>query len=135
MSNKSIILRSFNTYYFEFIDQTIQWYPEREELSVWKTTLEMFKKTNPTILIKSWFTYVYSPYAAAINEGNVEFFLKKDYNADLKNMAPTGVENSKILEYIDNLKDLMRGMNETDLKTVIEYVQNLSKLSIQYTLM
>jgi len=133
--SKSIILRSFNTYYFEFIDKMIEWYPEREELQISKTTQEMMKKTNPTIIIKYWANYVYKPYATAINEGNVEFFINKDYNEDISHAPSSGIENSKLLEYIDEIKEIIRIMDPLRQRIVIEYVQNLSKMSIQYCMM
>ena len=133
--SKSIILRSFNTYYFDFLDRLIEWYPEHEELQVSKTTQEMFKKTNPTLIIKYWAAYVYKPYANAINEGNLEYFLNKDYNEDIQNAPSSGIENSKMLEYIENVKDIIRIMDPLRQRFVIEYVQNLSKMSIQYSLL
>jgi hypothetical protein len=53
-----------------------------------------FKQMNPSILIKSWFKMVYTPYADVINAGDVNFFFDKDYSTDLQNI-PNGKEFMK----------------------------------------
>jgi hypothetical protein len=133
-ANKSVVLRGFNTYFFEFLDLVISYFPDRKELQTSKTAIELFKRANPTAIIKVWLSNVYTPYAAAINDGNIDFFVDKDYSSDLTNGGAGGGDLKKITEVIDNLREPVRLMTAEQRTVVINYIQNLSRMSVQYAL-
>ena len=53
-------------------------YPDNNEITIAKTSFETFKKFNPTIIIKVWYTYVYLPYIDE-NTKNRSLMLEKPH--------------------------------------------------------
>lgn len=128
MSNKSIILRAFNNIFFEFIDKVIYFFPDHTEFKTARTSIEILKKTNPTIIVKIWFTYVYTPYAEEINNGDINFFINKDYSNDLKDTT----DQSRIMKFINDMREYVMNVPDEQKNIIMNYVQNLSKMSVQY---
>ena len=129
MSTSSILLKAFNKHLFEFIDDIITIFPEKKEISTSKDYLETLKTANPTILIKIWFTYIYEPYKTEIGNGDINFFLEKDYSQDISKIA----NSEKILEVIDSsLRVPLTQMNNENKAKCIKYVQLLSTISDKY---
>jgi hypothetical protein len=126
--DKSSILRAFNNYFFEFIDDIIRIFPENMDVHNSKTSFELFKKANPTCLLKAWKTFVYQPYGDVIEQGNIEFFFEKDYKDDLKQMANA----NQIMGVIDTIREPLRNLDEKNKEIAVKYIQNLSKLSNLY---
>lgn len=73
-SDKSIVLRSFNNMFFEFLDDIISIFPEIQDIKDTRVALEFFKKANPTSIIKAWDCFVNKPYKSVIDEGDISFF-------------------------------------------------------------
>ncbi len=128
MTDKSTVLRAFNTHMVEFLDDIISIIPGNVGLVATKNSFEMYKKANPTLLIKIWYSYVYMPYAEIIEKGDLDFFINKDYSEDLSYL-----QNSKsILNAIDTLREQIKEMSETNRNHSLEYIRNLCKLSNMY---
>ena len=128
MADKSTVLRAFNTHLVEFLDDIISIIPGNVGLVTTKNSFEMYKKANPTLLIKIWYSYVYLPYAEIIDKGDLDFFINKDYSEDLSYL-----HNSKnILNAIDMLRGQIKEMSETNRNHSLEYIRNLCKLSNMY---
>ena len=129
MADKSTVLRAFNTHLVEFLDDIISIIPGNVGLVTTKNSFEMYKKANPTLLIKIWYSYVYLPYAEIIDKGDLDFFINKDYSEDLSYL-----QNSKnILNAIDTLRGQIKEMSETNRNHSLEYIRNLCKLSNMYS--
>jgi hypothetical protein len=133
MSIKSIVLKGFNSYFFEFLDTVISYFPERDELQTSKTLLETAKRANPTILIKVWFSHVCTPYVNEINNADFDFFLHKDYSNDVNTTPNVGIEHNKIIDFIDKMREPMKYTTPEQKNIIFTYVQNLSKMSFQYS--
>jgi len=131
MADKSSVNKAFNTLLISFLDDIISIFPEEEDIVTAKTSMMTFKQMNPTILIKSWFKMVYTPYADIINKGDVSFFFDKDYSADLQSV-PNGKE---LMKMIDKVRGPIRNMDSTNKSHSAEYVLKLSKLSEMYSSM
>jgi hypothetical protein len=129
MADKTTLLRAFNTHFFDFIDDILNIFPENEDLKVTKIALQTIKKTNPTSILKAWQYFVFSPYRNVIEDGNITFFFDKDYSADL-NYMPNAKE---IMGVIDQLREPVRSMSDVNKSHSMKYIQNLSKLSNNYT--
>ena len=128
MADKTTILRGFNTHLFEFIDDIISVFPDNIDIKASRTSLEYTKKLNPTLIIKIWYSYIYLPYAAIIDAGDLEFFINKDYSNDVSNLP-----NSRdILAAVDALRTPIRGMSEANKTHSLTYIQNLCRLSKAY---
>jgi hypothetical protein len=88
----------------------------------------MIKKLNPSIIIKSWFIYVYNPYNTYIEEGNIDYFLNKDYSEDLSSIQKA----DEFLKIIDKVRSPLKTLDESNKIVCTEYLQKLNKLSLLY---
>jgi hypothetical protein len=127
MADKSTILRAFNTHFFDFLNDIIN-VTDNEEIKVAKTSFELFKRANPTLIIKVWYSKIYSPYKDVISKGNISFFFEKDYSSDLTNVA----NMKEIMKIIDKIREPIRTLDKTNLELTTKYIQNLSELSLHY---
>jgi hypothetical protein len=93
-----------------------------------KVSFENIKKMNPTLICKTWFKVVYSPYKEVIDQGDITFFFEKDYASDLSNV-PNAAE---IMSIIDKIRMPIKSMDEVNRGHCTKYIQNLSKLSTVY---
>jgi hypothetical protein len=125
MSNKSTILKTFNSHFFEFIDDVIRIFPENKEIKQARTSFEMIKTANPTSIVKAWYKFVYSPYINVIEAGDVTFFFDKDYSGDINHLA----NSNEIMRVIDTIREPVRSMTDVEHGFTMKYIQNLSKLS------
>ena len=128
MTDKSSVLRAFNKHIFEFIEDIIVILPNDPEISKAKVSLENIKKMNPTLLCKTWFRLVYSPYKEVIDNGDISFFFDKDYSSDLDNVPKA----AEVMAVIDKIRMPIKSMDDVNKSHCTKYIQNLSKLSTIY---
>jgi len=128
MTDKSTILKGFNTYFFDFLDDVASIIEDNDEILTSKAFFETVKKANPTLIIKCWNLYVYQPYKEIIDSGNIQYFLEKDYNSDISVLA----NSSEIMNSIDKIRAPIKSMSELNQQHSMKYIQNLSKLSTLY---
>lgn len=128
MSDKSTILRAFNTHFFDFIDDIIKIFPEQSDIKYAKNSFMLIKQANPTAIIKVWYQYIYIKYKDVIDEGNISFFFEKDYVDDVSYLS----NSNEILTIIDTIRNPIRNMSDVNREHSRKYIQNLSKLSELY---
>lgn len=126
--DKSVILKAFNDHFVEFVEDIARVFPKNRDISVTKNALLTIRKANPKLIITCWNEYVVTPYSQKIDDGDLSFFIDKDYSNDLKDMDG----NDAIMQKIDKLRSQVREMSDDDQRKSMEYVQNLSKLSKLY---
>ena len=97
MSDKSTLLRAFNSQFFDFLKDIITIFPDNQDIKLANTSFETIKKANPTLILKAWYSYVYYPYRDVIDVGNIEFFFDKDYGSDLS-IVPNASEIMKMID-------------------------------------
>jgi len=130
MADKKTLSRTFNTHLFEFLDDIIRIFPDNLDIQTAKTSFQAIKQANPTIIIKTWYQHIYMPYKAVIDAGDIVFFFQKDYSQDLSSLP-----NSKeVLKIVDTLRTPVSQMSDQQKLFTVEYLQNLSKLSLLYSL-
>lgn len=119
------LVTAFNDHFLEFVSDIQSVFPDDADILTAKNALMTIRKANPKLLVKIWTTYVYAPYKQQIEAGDINFFLTKDYSADLHK-----TDNSdKIMESIDRLRTPVKNMSPENQAKTIKYIQNLSKLS------
>jgi hypothetical protein len=91
-----------------------------------KRYLEAIKKTNPGLVIKTWKKAITDKYGDRIETGDVDYFLEKDYAADVTDYTAT------IDTTIQDLRKIIKSMSDENKAKSIQYVQNLCKLSKLY---
>ena len=128
MTDKSSVLRAFNKHFFEFIEDIIVILPNDPEIIKAKVSMENIKKMNPTLLCKTWFRLVYSPYKEVIDNGDINFFFDKDYSSDLDNVPKA----AEVMAVIDKIRMPIKSMDDVNKSHCTKYIQNLSKLSTVY---
>jgi hypothetical protein len=126
--DKSSILKGFNNQFEEFLEDIETLFPNNNDIKTSKTGLMMLRKANPKMIINVWYRYVCEKYEEEIENENIEYFLEKDYSEDLKKNP----NSSQVLQGIDNLRQPLRELEESNKKKTIQYLKNLNQLSKIY---
>ena len=126
----STVLSAFNDHFMEFVDDIIRVVPEDTDVLAAKNSFLLIRKANPQLLLKSWNAFVVGKYKNEIDNGNIDFFVNKDYSQDLMNSP---VQNSgKIMEAIERIRAPIRQMSLEDQAKTMKYIQNLTTISSMY---
>jgi hypothetical protein len=125
--DRPTIIRSFNDYFFEFLDDMLKVLPNNKSVLTAIRSFRMLTDVNKGILIKSWYKFVYIKYKDVIDEGNVEFFFEKDYSEDLTKLSNA----STIMDIIDSVRKPAKEIcdNPKNREHITTYIQTLCKLS------
>jgi|TARA_B110000259_G_scaffold178397_1_gene216670 hypothetical protein len=126
--DKSQILKGFNDHFVEFVEDVERVFPDDDDISTAKASFIQMRKANPKLVIKVFNKYFLKVYRGEIESGNIDFFIKKDYNTDLSVVG----ESDFILKKIDVLREPVKNMKSDDREKVVKYIQNLSKLCDVY---
>ena len=119
------ILTAFNDHFLEFVNDIHAVFPEDADILSAKNSLITIRKANPKMIVKIWNTFIVGKYKAEIEAGDLDFFMNKDYSADLS----VSQNPDKIMESINRLRDPIRNMSPDNQAKVLKYVQNLTKLA------
>ena len=128
MENNLLIVSTFNTQFIECITDILAIYPDNLKFKKYKRYVESVKKMNPSLLIKGWKKHITDIYEAKIEEGNIDYFLNKDYKEDLASIKKT----EPIEAIIDEIRHVITDMNNEDRENYFKYIKNLTKLSKHY---
>lgn len=128
MPDKTTFQRAFNSLFIEFLDDIISIFPENDDMKTSRDSFDMIKKINPSIIIKSWYKYVFLHYATYIEHGNIDYFLNKDYSQDLSIIQ----KSDEMLKIIDKVREPLKTLDIYNKKICTEYLQKLNKLSLLY---
>ena len=74
----------FNDQLGKFFDDIISVFPDDSDLKIAQVSLLGIRKANPKFIMYIWHSHISTPYQAEIEKGNIDFFINKDYAADLK---------------------------------------------------
>lgn len=123
----SSILKGFNNHLMEFIGDLIVVFPGDLDIKVAQTTVSTMIKFNPSKMIKIWNKHI-CKYSTEIEQGNIEYFLEKDYSEDVATIN----EVDNLDEIIERLRAPIRNMGKENQDKSIKYIQNLNKLCKLY---
>jgi hypothetical protein len=123
MSDKSIVLKAFINQFTDFVEDVQSVFPDNADIDSAKTALFLLKKTNPRILLNTWITFIAEPYGAQIAQGDIGFFLEKDYTQDLEYMG------NAVMQKVDTFRKPVRDMGPENQAKTMKYIQNLTKLA------
>jgi accessory colonization factor AcfC len=126
--NNQNMLAIFNDHFVEFISDIQSVFPENTDVLTAKNSLIMIRKANPKMIVKIWKTNIVDKYRTQIENGDISFFVEKDYSTDLSKAE----YSDKIMEGIDRLRNPIKQMSQENQQKTIKYMQNLSKLCILY---
>lgn len=128
MSQKQLLMRTFNKQLTEFIEDVCKVFPDNTELKSVISAMEVIRHSNPSLFVKQWYQQGYLPYREQIDAGDYDFFYNKSYNDDLANNSNA----EKLLNIIEKIRGLAKDMSEENRQHTIKYLQVLSKISEAY---
>jgi len=123
MSNN--ILTAFNDHFVEFISDIQLVFPNDADILTAKNSIIAIRKANPKMIVKIWNTFIVGKYKSQIEQGDISFFINKDYSQDVANSQ----NSDKIMESINRLRGPISQMTDEDQSKTMKYIQNLTKLS------
>lgn len=124
MSNN--ILSAFNEHFMEFISDIQNVFPEDHDILVAKNSLLAIKKANPKLIVKIWNAYIVNKYKTQIENGDIGFFIDKDYSQDISKAE----YSDKIMESINRLREPIKNMTLENQQKTMKYIQNLTRLAV-----
>ena len=128
MSSKTpTFVSAFNEQLIQFMNDVLIIYPNDVIITSMKNYFITGKKLNPVLFINAWYIYIL-PYQINIEQGDIGFFINKDYSQDLQNMEGL----NKINGYIDQIREKITLMTLENQTKSMSYVQLLTRLSIAY---
>lgn len=119
------ILTVFNDHFIEFVNDVHCVFPNDADILATKNALTTIRKMNPKMIVKIWNSFIVSKYKNEIEQGNIEFFINKDYSNDVLLTS----NSDKIMESIDRLREPVKNMSPENQDKVMKYIQNLTKLA------
>jgi hypothetical protein len=122
----SNLLTIFNDHFIEFVNDVHNVFPDDVDILTAKNALIAIRKANPKLIAKIWVKYVATPYKEQIDSNDINFFIEKDYAADLSRSG----NSDKIMESIDRLRGPIKLMSSENQEKTMKYIQNLSKLAL-----
>ena len=122
------IVKAFNDHFIEMVEDIALVFPDDMDILSAKNSLITLRKMNPKILIRSWNKYVVSKYHKEIENGDLSYFLDKDYTEDLAASS----ESKRIMSAIDRLRNPIKSMSPENQEKILKYLQNLSKLTLVF---
>ena len=128
MSGQSSLLKAFNDHFIEFVSDIQSVFPDDVDILTAKNAFILMRKTNPKLIVHIWKSHVVGKYKNVIDEGNIDFFINKDYAQDLE----TSAHSAKIIEAIDRLRNPVKSMTKENQMKSMKYIQNLTKISTLY---
>ena len=126
--DKSSILKAFNNHMLEFIDDLIVIFPEDLDIRTSKTFIQGIIKINPKMICKYYYENITLTYKNEISNGDISFFINKDYDEDLAEDWKT----NKIKGTMDRWRNVLKNTKIENKNKSMKYFQNLSKLSEIY---
>ena len=122
------ILTAFNDHFVEFVTDVHRVFPQDKDILVAKNALLMIRKANPKMIISIWNDCVVGKYKSEIEQGDIGFFINKDYSQDLS----VSQNSDKIQQAINRLREPIKQMNTDEQGKAMKYIQNLTKLADIY---
>ena len=132
MSDRTkLVLEAFNNTFKNFLKQLCIVFPENMDIKKYKNGFNLLTTMNATLTIQSWQSYVNDKYYDEITTmRNIDNFIDKDYSSDIRNLGSG--KKAEAIEFINNIREPLRGLEETNKETSLNYIQNLSRLAAEY---
>ena len=129
-NNSREISKRFVEIYFEFLEFVKLYSNKNTEFLNFYQKNKILKKANIGLFIKMWYTHISSIYFNPIMEGNIDYFLNKNYD-DEKNKMKHGSRNI-IQDCVVHMKNLYENLEKDIIIVFIDYMQKLTYLSALY---
>ena len=128
----SVILEAFNNTFKDFLKELSIVFPENSDIKKYKNAFNLLTNMSPKLTIVTWQEYVNDKYYDDIMNSSIETFIDRDYSEDLKRIGDTS-KTIEAIRFINNIREPLRDLEETNKDTSLAYVRNLCKLSAAYS--
>ena len=119
------VVKIFNEIFFNFVNLISKTFPNDLDITIAKNKLYAIKKINPKLFIKIWKKHITDKYRDSIEEGNIDYFIEKNYSDDLNK-----VNNSeRVMKSINRLREPIKKMDKSKRDIAMLFIQDLSKIS------
>ncbi len=129
---KKDIFRAFNKLYFEmleFMNNNVD--DKNKSFKTFYRKNYLLKRANIKLFIKKWYENISVLYYKEILDGNIDYFLNKDYNSDLEKTGD--LKNELSMGYhIEYMKNIYYSLDKNLVDNFVLYVQKITQLSILY---
>lgn len=118
----TIILKTFFHQFNEVVDQLIGMFPDDQNFKMFKTFLGMLQRTNPTIVISTFYEHVSTKYEKQIDSRDENFLVSytpADYGAD-------------VTDIISSLRPYWKSLSTTSKDALWQYIYILKELTKKY---
>ena len=126
--DNSLIMATFLSQMDECLEDISKVYSVDNRFLKCKMYYDGIKKTNPKMIISIWKSMVTDKYGLQIEEGNIQFFLEKNYAED----APGALYTPTVDNTIQEIREANKTMSEENKAISLKYIKNLCKLSKLY---
>ena len=124
------LVKIFNEIFFNFVNLISKTFPNDLDITIAKNKLYAIKKINPKLFIKIWKKHITDKYRDSIKEGNIDYFIEKNYSDDLNK-----VNNSeRVMKSINRLREPIKKMDKSRQDMAMLFIQDLSKISEALTI-
>jgi|TARA_B110000093_G_C12820351_1_gene346662 hypothetical protein len=129
MSNKKLIFKEFNETYLKLLNFLKDHSNGDKLFSSFYNKNYIMKKTNIKMFIKYWYDNITSLYYEQIKQGDLKFFLEKDYNNEVNKMNDLSFNISSYIEFFRNKYD---SLEPCIIENFITQMKQLNCLSYSY---
>ena len=126
---KKELLETFNNHFCECVNYVHGIYPDDTTINTMLKSLNVFLMISKKKIILFFKSNIVDLYSKQIEDGDMSFFINKDYNDDVSVVVDN---NDFIINYINYIKSLVIGMNEEEQKNIMKYFKNLVVLCKLY---
>ena len=123
--NNALIMSTFLSQIDECLEDVSKIYSSDKRFVAARLYLDGIKQTNPKSILKTWKTRVTDKYYTEIEKGNIDYFIENDFTSE------DGYSQS-IDAIVTELKESIKNMSPTNKDIMIQYLNNLCKLSNLY---
>ena len=129
---KKEVFRAFNKLYFEmleFMNENVD--DKNKSFKIFYRKNYLLKRANIKLFIKKWYENISILYYNEILDGDIDYFLNKDYNSDLEKTGE--LKNELSMSYhIEYMKNIYYSLDKKLVDKFILYVQKITQLSVLY---
>lgn len=128
---KKSCFKLFNSTYFELLKMMKENSDKNKDFLRFYNQNLFLKRANVKLFIRTWYTNITCFYMEPILNGNIQFFLEKDYSSEINENKD--FSNSYSIEsYVQYFKEIYNTLKQEDVDAFVQKVQELTKLSKLY---
>lgn len=117
-----ILLKTFFHQFGEVVNQLIEMFPNDQNFKMFKTFLAMLQRTNPTLVISTFYEHVSAKYENQINSRDEEFLISytpAEYGSD-------------VTDVISSLRPHWQSLSDASKDALWQYIYILKEISKRY---